>query len=157
MVRVPGIRNVSTAGDTNVADGAVPVSIERTSLERLSSCSVAHHVTDNLQLGTMATMHLVSIVDHRNLESVCTALLVQELLKTRYPLTGAGHVVGPDESLPEGTTSLLVVCSTGCFQRPSFVRQLFEAEARGVVATPRLPSFLCQPRCESNCESLGAE
>ena len=75
MVRVPGIRTVSSAGDTNVADGAVPVSIERTSLEWLSSCSVAHHVTDNLQLGTMATMHLVSIVDHRNLESVCTALI----------------------------------------------------------------------------------
>ena len=73
---------------------------------------------------------------HRNLESVSTALLVQELLKTRYPLTGAGHVVGPDESLPESTTSLLVVCSTGCFQRPSFVRQLFEAETRGVVAIP---------------------
>ena len=45
-------------------------------------------------------------------------------------------MVGPDESLLEGTTSLLVVCSTGCFQRPSFVRQLFEAEARGVVAIP---------------------
>ena len=136
MVRVSGIRTVSSAGDANVADGAVPVSIERTSLEWLSSCSVAHHVTDNLQWGTMATTHLVSIVDHRNLESVCTALIVQELLKTRYPLTGAGHVVGPDESLPEGTTSLLVVCSTGCFQRPSFVRQLFEAETRGVVAIP---------------------
>ena len=57
-------------------------------------------------------------------------------LSKRHPLTGAGHVVGPDESLLEGTTSLLVVCSTGCFQRPSFVRQLFEAEARGVVAIP---------------------
>ena len=45
-------------------------------------------------------------------------------------------MVGPDESLPESTTSLLVVCSTGCFQRPSFVRQLFEAETRGVVAIP---------------------
>ena len=31
---------------------------------------------------------------------------------------------------------MLVVCSNGCFQTPGFVRQLLQAESRGVAAIP---------------------
>ena len=34
-------------------------------------------------------------------ESVCTALLVSELLKRFFSLTGPGPVLGPNESLPQ--------------------------------------------------------
>ena len=45
-------------------------------------------------------------------------------------------MVGPDEPLPESTTTVLVVCSNGCFQTPGFVRQLLQAESRRVGAIP---------------------
>ena len=78
----------------------------------------------------------MSIVDHTNQEAVCTALLVRELLKTFFPLTGPGHVLGPDENLPRDASLLLVMSSTACFQKPSFVRQLFQAERLGMGAIP---------------------
>ena len=98
--------------------------------------TISHQVIEPSQWSTPATVPVVSIVDHSNQESVCTALLVKELLKRFFPLTGAGHVLGPAEALPTGATTLLVMSSNGCFQKPHFVRQLFQAEARGIGAIP---------------------
>ena len=98
--------------------------------------AISHLVSEPVGWSTPAAVAVVSIVDHTNQESVCTALLVRELLKRFFPLTGPGHVLGPDENLPESATLLLVMSSNGCFQRPSFVRQLFQAERRGIGALP---------------------
>jgi len=88
------------------------------------------------RLAPPPTLEVVSVVDHRTQESVCAALLLQDLLQRHYPLMGTGYVVGPDECLPESATTVLVVCSNGCFQTPGFVRQLLQAESRGVAAIP---------------------
>ena len=64
------------------------------------------------------------------------AFMVREMLKRFFPLTGAGHVLAPEEHLPTSATTLLVMSSNCCFQKPSFVRQLFQAEARGIGAIP---------------------
>ena len=61
--------------------------------------TVSHLVSEPLGCSTPAAVTVVSIVDHTNQESVCTALLVRELLKRFFPLTGPGHVLGPDENL----------------------------------------------------------
>ena len=98
--------------------------------------TVSHLVSEPVEWSTPAAVDVVSIVDHTNQESVCTALLVKELLKRFFPLTGPGHVLGPDESLPRSATLVLVMSSTDCFLRPSFVRQLFQAERLGVGAVP---------------------
>ena len=98
--------------------------------------TVSHLVSEPRGWSTPAAVTVVSIVDHTNQESVCTALLVRELLKRFFPLTGPGHVLGPDENLPASATLLLVMSSNGCFQRPSFVRQLFQAASRGIGAIP---------------------
>ena len=98
--------------------------------------TVSHLVSEPRGWSAPAAVTVVSIVDHTNQESVCTALLVCELLKRFFPLTGPGHVLGPDENLPASATLLLVMSSNGCFQRPSFVRQLFQAASRGIGAIP---------------------
>ena len=98
--------------------------------------TVSHFVTEASQSLTPATVLVVSIVDHCNQESMCTALLVRELLKKYSPLSGAGYVLEPHENLPASVTAVLVMSSNGCFQRPNFVRQLFQAEARGIGAIP---------------------
>ena len=98
--------------------------------------AISHMVSEPEEWSTPVAVAVVSIVDHTNQESVCTALLVRELLKRFFPFTGPGHVLGHDEHLPESTTLLLVMSSNGCFQRPSFVRQLFQAEKRGIGAVP---------------------
>ena len=101
-----------------------------------SEPTVSHEVTRLHGWSAPASATVVSIVDHTNRESVCTALLVRELLKKFFPLTAPGHVLGPDEDLPRSATLLLVMSSNGCFQRPSFVRQLLQAEGRGIGAIP---------------------
>ena len=98
--------------------------------------TVSHMVTEPMEWSTPAAVTVVSVVDHTNQESVCTALLVRELLKKFFPFTGPGHVLGPDENLPANATCLLVMSSNGCFQRQSFVRQLFQAERLGIGAIP---------------------
>ena len=98
--------------------------------------TVSHLVSEPTRWFAPAAVTVVSIVDHTNQESVCTALLVRELLKRFFPLTGPGHVLGPDENLPASATLLLVMNSNGCFQRPGFVRQLFQAASRGIGAIP---------------------
>ena len=98
--------------------------------------TVSHLVSEPRGWSAPAAVTVVSIVDHTNQESVCAALLVRELLKRFFPLTGPGHVLGPDENLPASATLLLVMSSNGCFQRPSFVRQLFQAASRGIGAIP---------------------
>ena len=101
-----------------------------------SGPTVSHQVIEPVEWSTPAAVTVVSIVDHTNQEAVCTALLVRELLKTFFPLTGPGHVLGPDENLPRDASLLLVMSSTACFQKPSFVRQLFQAERLGMGAIP---------------------
>jgi len=101
-----------------------------------SGPTVSHLVTEPVEWSTPAAVTVVSIVDHANQESVCTALLVRELLKSFFPLSGPGHVLGPNENLPQNATLLLVMSSNGCFQRPGFVRQLFQAEHLGIGAIP---------------------
>ena len=100
------------------------------------SQTLSHQIIEPSRRSTPVGVPVVSVVDHCNQESVCTALLLQELLKRFFPLTGAGHVLGPDENLPMSVATLLVVCSQGCLQKPSFVRQLFQAEARGIGSIP---------------------
>ena len=97
---------------------------------------VSHQVIDPSRWFTPDGVLVVSIVDHSSQESVCTALLVRELLKKIFPFTGPGPLLGPDEDLPASATTLLVMCSNGCFLKPAFVRQLFQAEARGMGAIP---------------------
>ena len=99
-----------------------------------SKQTVSHQVSEPIGWPTPAAVDVVSIVDHRSQESVCTALLVNELLKTFFPLTGPGHVLGPDEHLSRSATLVLVMSSAGCFQNPNFIRQLFEAEKHGLEA-----------------------
>ena len=101
-----------------------------------SGPTVSHHVSEQADWSAPATVAVVSVVDHTNQEAVCTALLVRELLKKFFPLTGPGHVLGPEENLPRNATMLLVMSSNGCFQRPYFVRQLFQAERLGIGAIP---------------------
>ena len=101
-----------------------------------SGPTVTHLVTEPVEWSTPAAVTVVSIVDHTNQESVCTALLVRELLKSFFPLSGPGHVLGPDENVPTNATLLLVISSNGCFQRPGFVHQLFQAERLGIGAIP---------------------
>ena len=67
---------------------------------------------------------------------VCEAIVLVELLKRHLPLTLRSAVLGPNETITETTTTLLVVCSNGCFQKPSFVRQLFQAQSHGIRAVP---------------------
>jgi len=98
--------------------------------------TVSHVVAEPIEWSTPAAVTIVSIVDHTNQESVCTALLVRELLKRFFPLTVPGHVLGPNENLPTNATLLLVMSSNGCFQRQGFVRQLFQAERLGIGAIP---------------------
>lgn len=98
--------------------------------------TVSHQVVEPYRWSTPATVSVVSIVDHSNQESVCTALLVKELLKKFFPLSGAGHVLGPEENVPVDATTVLVMSSNGCFQKPSFIRQLFQIEAPGICAFP---------------------
>ena len=101
-----------------------------------SGPTVSHFVAEASPSLMLAEVPVVTIVDHANQESVCTALLVRELLKRFFFLTGPGHVLGPEEHLPASVTTVLVMSSNGCLQRPSFVRQLFQAEARGIGAIP---------------------
>ena len=75
--------------------------------------TVSHLVSEHRGWSAPAAATVVSIVDHTNQESVCTVLLVKELLKR-----------------------VLVMSSNGFFQRPSFVRQLFQAACRGIGAIP---------------------
>ena len=97
---------------------------------------VSHQVVEPYRWLTPATVSVVSIVDHSNQESVCTALLVKELLKTFFPLSGLGHVLAPEENVPVDATTVLVMSSNGCFQKPRFIRQLFQVEAPGICAFP---------------------
>merc|ERR1712136_1765 len=101
-----------------------------------SGPAVTHRVTEPTGWSTPDTVAIVSIVDHTNQESVCTALLVKELLKKHFPLTAPGHVLGPEEIVPKSASLLLVMSSNGCFQRSSFIRQLFQAERLGIGAIP---------------------
>ena len=98
--------------------------------------TVSHLVTEPMEWSTPAAVTVVSIVDHTKQESVCTALLVRELLKKFFPFTGPGHVLGPTENLPTNATLLLVMSSNGCFQREAFIRQLFQVERLGIGAIP---------------------
>ena len=82
---------------------------------------------------------VVSIVDTSNVEVVCTALIIKELLKSHFPLmTKVPHVLGADEHLPEGVHTVLVICSSGCFHQTCFLRHVVEADARGAVTLPIL-------------------
>ena len=112
-----------------------------------------HHVSPKA-LKKASQAAVVSIVDDTVQEALCAAFLLKEFLKEYFPLSEAGHVLGPNESLPETTTTLLVVCSNGCFQRPSFVRHLFEAEARGIGAVRsllRIISSFHAKQCIASC------
>ena len=134
-----------------------------------SGQTVSHFVAEPSRSLMRAEVPVVSIVDHSNQESVRTTLLVRELLKRFFPLTGAGHVLGPDEHLPASVTTVLVMSSNSCLQRPSFVRQLFQAEARSrsswttVSSSLRTrcsrssvccPSTFCRAHCEIQTTSL---
>ena len=46
------------------------------------------------------------------------------------------YLVRQDEDLPEITTTVLVVCSNGCFQDRSFVRLLLQADSSALGALP---------------------
>jgi len=133
MATVAGVQTVESHGQEEVTDdedGATVVTHWR------SGKAASNYVTEPSQWATPDVVRVVSIVDHSNQESVCTALLVGELLKRFFPLTAAGHVLGPEESLPTSVTTLLVMCSNGCFQKPSFVRQLLQTKANGIGAIP---------------------
>ena len=49
-----------------------------------------------------------------------------------------------------------MVCSNGCFQRPSFVRQLFQAQSRGIKAVPIIVDGSFQFPSETFYEELRA-
>ena len=99
-----------------------------------SAPTVSHQVSEPIDWPTPAAVDVVSIVDHTSQESVCTALLVKELLKKFFPLTGPGHVLGPDDHVPSSATLVLVMTSAGCFQNANFIRQFFQAERLGLGA-----------------------
>jgi len=105
--------------------------------ESNGGCLVVH-VQQDLSRGSLLTeCEVVSVVDHSNNEAVCAALIVRELLIPYYPLLSkVPHVLGRDEDVPTGVRTVLVICSTGCFHQPSFVRQLFQVEALGAGAVP---------------------
>lgn len=80
---------------------------------------------------------VVSVVDHSNWEAVCAALIIQELMKPFSPLLCmVPHVLGADETMSDAVTIVLVICSSGCFQRAAFVQQLMEAASRRAGVVP---------------------
>lgn len=100
--------------------------------ESHSNCLMVH-----VQQDLSRECEVVSVVDHSNNEAVCAALIVRELLIPYYPLLSkVPHVLGRDEDVPKGVRTVLVICSTGCFHQPCFVRQLFQVEALGAGAVP---------------------
>ena len=116
--------------------------------------SVTHTISSTNRQRSYMSVPVVSIVDHTTQESVCTAILLKEMLKPHCPLTGAGHVLGADEGLPDSTTIVLAVCSNGCFQKPFFVRQLFEAEARSLTVIPIVADSSFQFPCDVMFQEL---
>lgn len=67
------------------------------------------------------------VVDRRNHEALCAAFLMKELLVSE--LSGVvemvPYVLGEEDTLPASIDTVVVVCSTGCFHHPPFVRHLF--------------------------------
>ena len=72
---------------------------------------------------------VVSIVDHSNQETVCTAHIIRELLKSYFPLSQAGYVLGAAQDLLPSIQTVLVVSSNGCFQNIHFALQLCQAQS----------------------------
>ena len=61
---------------------------------------------------------------------------LDELTVDDFPLTGAVHLLESYENVQTGVTTLLVVSINGCFNKPSFVRQLSQVEDRGIGTIP---------------------
>ena len=100
-----------------------------------SENTISHFVNEPAHRRPVAS-DVVSIVDHFNQETVCTAHIIWELMKSHFPLTAAGHVLGPADVLPASTTVVLVVSSNGCFQNTNFVRPLFQSETMDTSVIP---------------------
>ena len=80
-----------------------------------------------------AASQVAALVDHSNQEAVCTAFLIQELLKAHFPLLDlVPYILTEQDDISSFTTTVLVICSNGCFQRKAFVRQLFQAASAEV-------------------------
>ena len=92
---------------------------------------IEHNVTSTPEAST--TCEVAALVDHFNQESVCTTLLIREFLKAHFPLLDLlPRILGPEDDLTKASKVLLVICSSECFQRKAFVRQLFQAASVGV-------------------------
>ena len=76
---------------------------------------------------------VVVIVDHANWNAVCAAVVVELLLKEHFPMLAFAR---PQDDLLDITKTVLVLCSNGCFSRPLFVKQLFQARALAVGVIP---------------------
>lgn len=79
-------------------------------------------------LGVPDSCSVFFLVDHANLEAVCTALIVEELLQKRASLQENGsHIVAEGDEIAETAKTIVVVCSNGCFLQAGFARQLCRA------------------------------
>ena len=61
---------------------------------------------------------------HSNQKTVCTAHIIREHLKSHFPLSQAGCVVGAAQDLLSSTQTVLAVSFNGCFQNINFALQV---------------------------------
>ena len=114
-------------------------SLSRTLRRKFTRNDPAEHVVAQLEdQGAMLTSKAVAIVDRRNWEGICAALLVREMLVSHLSAAPekVHHVLTEDDGLPPDTDSALILCTNGCFHSVHFAHQVLAAAATGVHLIP---------------------
>jgi len=73
---------------------------------------------------------VVVVVDSQNLEALCAAIVMKEMVEQQLSQTSEEtlHILAEVDALPSGTETVVVVLSNGCFRQPHFVRQVLDGK-----------------------------